>query len=81
MPFTRSNRQSGVLPEAGIGKRHSAEVERRSVRRRDPLDVTAGGTEPDTEPLRRYRRVRLSIEVGVGQSFYLYGIRMYEPIA
>jgi hypothetical protein len=53
----RSDRKNRVFPEADIGKRQSAEVERRAARRGNALDVAAGCAQTGAEPLCRHTGV------------------------
>jgi hypothetical protein len=74
VPNARSDRQSRVLPEAGIGQRPSAQVEHRAAGRGNPLDVPARRAQPGPEPLSRHTCVGFSVEGAVHNPFYLYGI-------
>jgi hypothetical protein len=58
----RSDWQNRVFPEADIGKRHSAEVERRAARRGNPLDVPAGCAQTGAEPLCRHTGVGFLVD-------------------
>jgi hypothetical protein len=74
VPNARSDRQNRVLPEAGIGQRPSAQVERRAAGRGNPFDVPAHCAQPGPEPLSRHICVGFSVERAVHNPFYLDGI-------
>jgi hypothetical protein len=74
VPNARSDRQTRVLLEAGIGQRSSAQIEDRAAGGSNPLDVPARRAQPGPELLSRHIRVGFSVEGAVHNPFYLYGI-------